>query len=189
MCISFLYLKHFLLVISFNKYKEVPLKLENNIRNFSDLFQVVQFQESNLLNDICHLIVSCCENMVNKVRYEKLLSLYVLGEDLASTKELLHKAQAVKKSKHVATWWELVNAWCPPRTPSGIHVEVLHWPFCQNTSFPWVLLENTWQHEGSCMVNLSTTTEVLAKVLQIWVWRSWRLWSQFVDWNQFEQKW
>ena len=103
MCISFLYLKHFLLVISFNKYKEVPLKLENNIRNFSDIFQVVQFQESNLLNDICHLIVSCCENMVNKVRYEKLLSLYVLGEALASTKELLHKAQAVKKSKHVAT--------------------------------------------------------------------------------------
>lgn len=91
MCISFLYLKHFLLFISFNKYKEVPLKLENNIRNFSDLFQVVQFQESNLLNEICHLIVSCCEKMVNKVRYEKLLSLYVLGEDLA-----LHKAQAVK---------------------------------------------------------------------------------------------
>lgn len=103
MCISFLYLKHFLLVISFNKYKEVPLKLENNIRNFSDIFQVVQFQQSNLLNDICHLIVSCCEKMVNKVRYEKLLSLYVLGEALASTKELLHKAQAVKKSKHVAT--------------------------------------------------------------------------------------
>lgn len=98
MCISFLYLKHFLLFISFNKYKEVPLKLENNIRNFSDIFQVVQFQESNLLNDICLLIVSCCEKMVNKVRYEKLLSLYVLGEDLA-----LHKAQAVKKSKHVAT--------------------------------------------------------------------------------------
>lgn len=93
MCISFLYFKHFLHVISCSKYKEVSLKLENNIRNFSDIFQVVQFQVSNLLG----------EKMVNKVCYEKLLSLYVLGEDLASIKKLLHNAQAVKKSKHVGT--------------------------------------------------------------------------------------
>ena len=98
MCIIFLSVKCFLSVASFIRCKQAPLKLENNMQKLSNIIQVHQFQESNVVSDKLPFNSFPCEKMVKKIVYEIVLVLNILGEVIVATKERLCKSQAVKKS-------------------------------------------------------------------------------------------
>lgn len=98
MCIIFLCVNRFLSVVSFIRCKQAPLKLENNIQKLSNIIQVNQFQEANVVSDKLPFNSFPCEKMVKKIVYEILLVPNILGEDIMATKERLCKSQAVTKS-------------------------------------------------------------------------------------------
>ena len=115
-------------------------------------FKLFNFRKLIVIVTSCHLIVSCVKRQgaLWKIACPTCFRWWSCG----NKRDILW-IPSCEEIKHIATWREFIHEQYPPKTAWSIHVEGLHWLPCHTASFSYIWLENTWQLDSSCLINLT----------------------------------